>query len=176
MTEEKEESHWSSYAILAAAGLGMAFMIWRSYVNDAPAATYQAPPSAPAPRAPSAPMAPQIETPQSLAALAESEFSAQHYDAAIIAYRKILALKPNDASVYNDLGLALHYSDKPDEAVAALKKATALDPKLQRAWLSTGFVLKSLGRDEAARTALKKCVALDPASEQGREAASMLKR
>ena len=169
MTAEKEDSHWSSYAILAAAGLGMAFLVWRSYVNDAPR-------TAPASRAPMAPTTPQIETAHSLAVLAESHFSARRYDDAITVYRKILALDPKDASTYNDLGLALYYRDKPDEALAALKKATALEPGMQRAWLSYGFVLKSLGRDQAARTALEKAVALDPASEQGREAAGMLKR
>ncbi|MEQ1919082.1 MAG: tetratricopeptide repeat protein, partial [Elusimicrobiota bacterium] len=118
MAAEKEDSHWSSYAILAAAGLGMFFMIWRSYVNDAPRS---------APRQ-AAPMTPQIETTLSLGALAESHFSARRYEEAITVYRKILAHDPKDASAYNDLGLALYYSDKPEEAVAALKQATTLAP------------------------------------------------
>lgn len=120
--------------------------------------------------------APQIETRQSLDAMAESYFSGGHYDAAIGVYRKILARDPNDANVLNELGLALHYSAKSDAALEALEKATALDPKLQRAWLSYGFVLKSLGREKQARAALKQTVALGPATPQGLEAQAMLAR
>lgn len=171
MSAEKEETSWGSVAVLLVAGLVVAALVWRSYQSDAPPiTTYQAP------SAPSAPSAPPIATGQSLAALAESHFNARRYDEAISAYRKMLALDPNDAAVYTDMGLALHYSGKADEAVAALQKATTLDAKQQRIWLSYGFVLKSLGREKQARAALEKTVALGPATEQGIEAKSMLKR
>lgn len=171
MSTEKEETSWASIAILAAAGLGVLVLVWRSYQNDAPRVTaYQAPPSA------AVSSVPQVETAQSLGALAESHLAARRYDEAIGVYRKMLTLEPRDAGIYNELGLALHYIGKSDEAVAALNKATSLDPKMQRAWLSTGFVLKSMGRDKEALAALKKTIALDPASAQGREAANMIKR
>lgn len=169
MEERKDETSWASVAILAVAGLGVAFLIWRSYHNDAPAVrTYQAPPAAAPMAAPAAPV--------SLAGQAESLLAAHRYDEAAATYRKMLELSPKDASIQNELGLALHYAGKGDEAVAALKKAVALDPKLQRAWLSLGFVQKSLGREKPARAALEKAVALDPASAPGVEAAGMLKR
>lgn len=171
MSTEKEETSWASIAILAAAGLGALLLVWRSYEKDAPrVTTYQAPPSAPASSAP------QVETPQSLGALADSHLAARRYDEAIGVYRKMLALDPRDAGIYNELGLALHYKGSSEEAVAALMKATSIDPKMQRAWLSTGFVLKSMGREKEARAALKKTIALGPATAQGVEAASMLKR
>ncbi|MDD5302765.1 MAG: tetratricopeptide repeat protein [Elusimicrobia bacterium] len=170
MSAEKEETSWGSVAVLLVAGIVVVVLVWRSYQNDAPGiTTYQAPAAAPA-------GAPRAETAPSLAALAESAFNAGRYDEAISAYRKMLALDPNDAGVYTDLGLALHYSGKADEAVAALKKATALEPKGQRAWLSYGFVLKASGREKPARAALEKTVALDPATAQGIEAKGMLKR
>ena len=125
-------------------------------------------------RAPAA-GAPREETRQSLDAMAESYFSGQHYDQAIAVYRRILARSPDDANVYNELGLCLHYSGKSDAALEALKKATTLDPKLQRAWLSYGFVLKSMGRAKQARAALQKTAEMNPASPQGIEALSMLK-
>ena len=168
MSEERETTSWASVAVLAAAAAGVAVLIWRSYVNDAPPVrAYQAP----APPAASAP-APA----PTLGELAESHFAAHRYGEAAKAYRKMLELSPNDASVYNELGLCLQYDGKEDEAVAALKKATALDPRLQRAWLSLGFVLKSQGKDKPARAALEKAVALNPASAPGVEAAAMLKR
>jgi len=170
MSEEKEETSWASVAILAAAALAIALLVWRSYVNDAPRVqAYRAPAAAVS-------TMPRIETAPSLGALAESHFSARRYDEAAKVYRRMLELQPKDAAIYNELGLALHYSGKGDEAVAALKKATTLDPRLQRAWLSLGFVLKSLGREKPARAALERAVALDPASAPGVEAASMLRR
>lgn len=170
MAEEKEEegTPWASVAVLAAAAVGIGLLIWRSYVNDAPAArSYQAP-AAPAPAAPAAP--------PTLAELAEGHFSAGRYGEAEKAYRKLLELSPRDAGVWNELGLCLHYEGRTDESVAALKKATSLDPRLQRAWLSLGFALKSSGKDGPAKAALEKAVALDPASAPGVEAAAMLKR
>lgn len=168
-TEGEEGTSWASIAVLAAAGLGAGLLIWRSYVNDAPAArSYQAPA---APAAPSMPAAPPT-----LAEQAEAHFTARRFGEAAAVYRKMLELSPKDAGVYNELGLCLHYDGRTDEAVAALKKATAIDPRLQRAWLSLGFVLKSAGRDAAAKAALEKAVALDPASAPGVEAAAMLKR
>lgn len=169
MADEKEETSWASIAVLAAAALGIALLIWRSYVNDAPAAAaYRAP------AAPSAPSAPPAAP--TLAEQAEGHFSARRYAEAAKVYRRMLELSPKDAGVWNELGLCLHYDGKADEAVAALKKATSLDPRLQRAWLSLGFVLKSQGKDSSAKTALEKAVALDPASAPGLEAAAMLKR
>lgn len=171
MSEEKGETSWASVAILAVAGLGVLVLVWRSYQNDAPRVmTYQAPPSA------AVSSAPRIETAQSLSALAEGHLAARRYDQAIEIYRKMLTLEPQDAGIYNELGLALHYNGKSDEAVAALNQATSLDPKMQRAWLSTGFVLKTLGREKQARAALEKTIALGPATAQGLEAVRMLKR
>ena len=88
----------------------------------------------------------------------------------------MLALAPDNAAIYNDLGLSLHYNGKTVEAIAALKKATTLDPELQRAWLSYGFVLRSAGREKEGRAALEKTIKLNPATAQGIEAKSMLQR
>lgn len=170
MSVEKEETSWASVAVLAAAGLGIALLVWRSYVHDAPRVqAYRAPAAAVS-------GSPRIETAQSLGSLAEGHLAARRYDEAAKVYRRMLEVEPKDASIHNELGLALHYGGKSDEAVAALKKATTLDPKLQRAWLSLGFVLKSLGREKPARAALERAIALDPASAPGVEAASMLRR
>ncbi|MEK7382782.1 MAG: tetratricopeptide repeat protein [Elusimicrobiota bacterium] len=171
MSAKQEKSCRGPVAILVAVVLGVVFLAWRSAQDDdVMVTTYRSA------SAPSVPLAPQAETRQSLDAMAGNYFSGQHYEEAIPIYRKILARDPDDAAVYNELGLALHYSGKSEEAVDALKKATALDPQLQRAWLSYGFVLNSMGRRKQARAALEKTVALDPATPQGLEAKAMLKR
>lgn len=171
MSTQNEKNSWAAPALLAAAGLAVALLVWRSYHRDAPRVTaYTAPPSA------TVSGAMQFETAETLHALAEAHLAARRFADAAGVYRKILTLDPKNASVYNELGLVLHYQGKSDEALDALKTATTLDPGLQRAWLSYGFVLTSLGRAEQARLALQKTIALDPASAQGREAKAMLER
>lgn len=172
-TEEQKDSR-AAYAVLGAAGLIFAGLVWRSYHNDAPRiASYTAPAATPAPGVSGAL---QVETLDTLNALAEGHLAARRYGEAVRVYRKMLALEPGNASVLNELGLALHYEGKSDEALEALRKATTLDPKLQRAWLSQGFVLKSTGQDAKARVALEKTVALGASTPQGVEARKMLGR
>lgn len=171
MNTENEKNSRAAYALLGAAGLAVALLVWRSYHRDAPAVTvYTAPPPS------SVSGALQVETADALNALAETHLAARRFGEAVRVYRKMLDLDPKNASIYNELGLALHYEGKSDQALDALRKATVLDPKLQRAWLSLGFVLKSTGQDARAREALTKTIALGPATPQGREALSMLQR
>lgn len=171
MSTLNEKNSWVAPVLLAAAGLAVALLVWRSYHHDAPRVTaYTAPPS----KTVSGAM--QLETAETLHALAESHMAARRFADAEGVYRKILTLDPESASVHNELGLVLHYQGKSEAALETLKTATTLDPKLQRAWLSYGFVLTTLGRKDQARLALQKTIALDPASAQGREAKAMLGR
>lgn len=172
MNNEEEKDSRAAYAVLAAAGLIFAGLVWRSYHNDAPRiVSYSAPAAAPAPTVAGAL---QVETVETLNLLAENHLAARRYGEAIRVYRKMLALEPKNASLLNELGLALHYDGKSAEAVETLRKATALDPRLQRAWLSLGFVLKSTGQDAKARAALEKTIALGASTPQGVEARKML--
>ncbi|MBI2787361.1 MAG: tetratricopeptide repeat protein [Elusimicrobia bacterium] len=177
MSTENEKDTRAAYAVLAAAGLALAGLVWRSYHNDAPRIESYAAPAAPA-AAPAAGVAGalQVETLEALNAAAEGHLASRRYGEAIRVYRRMLELEPKNASILNELGLALHYDGKSDEAVETLRKATALDPKLQRAWLSQGFVLKSTGQDAKARVALEKTIALGPSTPQGVEARKMLGR
>lgn len=174
MSPDPQKDSRAAYAVLAVAGLAVAGLVWRSYRNDAPRIENYTLPPAPLPQGVRAD--PRIETGASLEALAEGHRAAGRFGEAVLAYRKLLALDPKNASLHNELGLALHYAGRSAEAAETLKKATELDPKLQRAWLSRGFVLKAMGRDAQAREALRKTVALDPSTAQGREALSMMSR
>lgn len=174
MSTEDEKDSRAAYAVLAVAGLAFAGLVWRSYHNDAPRiASYTAPAATPAPGVAGAL---QVETVEALNAAAEGHLASRRYGEAIRVYRRMLELQPGNASILNELGLALHYDGKSAEAIEALKKATALDPKLQRAWLSQGFVLKSTGQDAKARAALEKTIALGASTPQGVEARKMLGR
>jgi cytochrome c-type biogenesis protein CcmH/NrfG len=112
--------------------------------------------------------------PEKLAQLGDKYFDNNRYPEAIEAYEKALKLNPKDADAYNDLGLALHYTDRSAKAVEILRKGTEVNPSFQRVWLSLGFVLTATGKGEEAKTALNKAIALDPNSTQGQEAKRLL--
>lgn len=112
--------------------------------------------------------------PEQLAHLGDKYFESNRYGEAIEAYEKSLKLNPKDADVYNDLGLALHYTARSEKAIEILRKGTEVNPSLQRVWLSLGFVLAATGKGEEAKPALNKAISLDPNSTQGVEAKRLL--
>lgn len=115
-----------------------------------------------------------MENPQSLALLGDEYFESERYAQAVEIYKQALELSPADVDIYNDLGLAYHYSGQPVLAVDTLKKGIKVNPSYQRIWLSLGYVLMSTGKDEEARQALEKAAGLNPGSDVGQEAEKML--
>ena len=69
-------------------------------------------------------------------------------------YEQLLVFSPNDAEIYNNLGLTLYYLGRSDEALRRLNAGVAVDPEHQRIWLTLGYVNGQLGNTEQARTAL----------------------
>ena len=69
-------------------------------------------------------------------------------------YEELLAYRPNDGEVYNNLGLTLHYIGQSTEALRRLNEGVAVDSDYQRIWLTLGFVNSQLGYMDQARTAL----------------------
>jgi tetratricopeptide (TPR) repeat protein len=87
---------------------------------------------------------------------AEEYFAARQYDRAAQLYEQLIAYTPDDAEIYNNLGLTLFYIGRADEALRRLGEGVAVDPEHQRIWLTLGFVNTQLGNTEEARTALTK--------------------
>ena len=87
---------------------------------------------------------------------AEEFFANRQYDRAAQLYEQLLPYSPNDAEIYNNLGLTLFYAGRPDEALQRLNEGVAVDPGHQRIWLTLGYVNSQLGNTDAARTALTK--------------------
>lgn len=85
---------------------------------------------------------------------AEELFANRQYAQAAQLYEQLLAFSPNDAEIYNNLGLTLFYLGRSDESLRQLNKGVAVDPDHQRIWLTLGYVNSQLGNPEAARTAL----------------------
>ena len=72
-------------------------------------------------------------------------------DEAEQSYRQALALKPDDAEVYGDLGNVFKAQGKLDKAIASYRKALSLKPDYAKAYINLGVVLQEGGLlDEAA--------------------------
>jgi len=97
---------------------------------------------------------PTLSDPVEISRRANEYFTNRQYQGAAELYEQLLAFSPNDAEIYNNLGLTLFYSGQPDEALRRLNEGVAVDPGHQRIWLTLGYVNSELGNTEQARTAL----------------------
>jgi tetratricopeptide (TPR) repeat protein len=85
---------------------------------------------------------------------AEEFFANKQYAQAASLYEQLLAHSPNDAEIYNNLGLTSFYVGRPDDALRWLNEGVAKDAGHQRIWLTLGYVNSQLGNTEQARSAL----------------------
>lgn len=87
------------------------------------------------------------------------------YDAAIDAYKKSLAIKPDDAAVYNQMGNIYGAEKKIPEATEALNKAAELNPTPQgkaKAYFNMGANMVNSGKAAEAADFFKKATDADP--------------
>lgn len=81
---------------------------------------------------------------------------------ALEAYQKALQLKPGDAAVHNNYGLALARSSKLPEAQAELAKAAQLDPShAGQYYYNVGALLANNRHEEQAEAAFRKAIESD---------------
>jgi tetratricopeptide (TPR) repeat protein len=97
---------------------------------------------------------PTLSDPAEISRRANEYFRNRQYQNAAQLYEQLLAFAPNDAEIYNNLGLTLFYIGRTDEALRRLNEGVAVDAGHQRIWLTLGYVNSQLGNTEQARTAL----------------------
>jgi tetratricopeptide (TPR) repeat protein len=93
---------------------------------------------------------------------ARRAFDAGRFDEARETYAAAIALSPDTAFLYRDLGLVEIRRKNLGEAERNLRKAIALDPADPRAFASLGDVLEARGSVEDAISAIERAYALDP--------------
>jgi Tfp pilus assembly protein PilF len=98
--------------------------------------------------------------------LAGAKTGAEH-DAAIAkgleSYNKALTLKPDDASLHNNYGLALAKAGKFQDALPELEKAAQLEPaNACKYYYNAGALLTNAGQVDPAIDTFKKGIAADP--------------
>lgn len=72
------------------------------------------------------------------------------YQAAAIALRHAVTLRPNMPNLWNKLGATLANGGNSDEALRSYRKAVDLQPKLVRAWVNVGTAYANRGEHEKA--------------------------
>jgi len=97
---------------------------------------------------------PATQDPVEIYRQAEAFFTNKQYNRAADSYARLLEFSPNDAEIYNNLGLTLFYLGRSSEALRRLNEGIAVDPSHQRTWLTLGYVNSQLGNTVQAREAL----------------------
>jgi len=85
-----------------------------------------------------------------------------NYDSAIAEYNKALQLNPNDASAYNNLGLAYESLGQYQKAIEYLQKSLQLDPNDALAYYNLGVAYGGLGQYQNAIEYFQKSLQLNP--------------
>ena len=79
-----------------------------------------------------------------------------------VAFKRVLAIKPDYADAYNNMGNALKEQGKLEEAIEAYNKALAIKPDYAEAYNNMGNALKEQGKLEEAIEAYNKALAIKP--------------
>ena len=81
---------------------------------------------------------------------------------AIRLYKQVLALTPNHAEAWNNLGVALATQGQVEGALTAFSKATVVDPSSAEARNNLGLALAGQGRVREAAAEFRRALALNP--------------
>jgi TolB-like protein/class 3 adenylate cyclase/Flp pilus assembly protein TadD len=87
----------------------------------------------------------------------------KQHEQAIVEAERTIALDPNDADGYVNLGNILVSAGRPEEAIGLTEKAMRLNPRYPPWYLlNLGFAYREAGRCEEALVPLKKVLTLNP--------------
>ena len=77
-------------------------------------------------------------------------------------FEKVLALQPEDADTWFNLGFVREHAGKAEAAIAAFGEAVRLKPAQDRAWYGKGLAHARLGQHDAAADALRRLAMAHP--------------
>ncbi len=94
--------------------------------------------------------------------VARSQFKLGQYDDSLKSFQKALDKDPNNASIHNDMGLALVKKDLFTSAESHFAKALELDDKCVECYNNLGYLKTTLNQPVEAEKYLQKAIALKP--------------
>lgn len=111
----------------------------------------------------------------SLAQLGDLYFDAEHWTEAIDAYRRSLAIEPDNADVSTDLGVSYYSTNRVDEALEQFEHSLRVSPNHTKTLFNKGIVL-AFGKEDlrAASDVWKQVVDVAPDSPEGQRARELL--
>ncbi|MGQ9837221.1 MAG: tetratricopeptide repeat protein [Cyanobacteriota bacterium] len=105
----------------------------------------------------------QIEfTAERARCLAELYQDSEQFESAIALYQQLLSQDPQQATLYNLLGLALAQQGNWEKAITAFRQALSLEPSLAEAHLNLGTALLEQEKTREAIEAYQAALALQP--------------
>jgi cytochrome c-type biogenesis protein CcmH/NrfG len=109
--------------------------------------------------------------PQPRVQLGNIYFDAEQFKDAVVWYEQAIAIKPNDADLSTDLGVAYYYLNQPDRALSQFDHSLKVDPKHIKTLLNVGIV-RAFGKQDlpGAAKAWQQVVDLSPNSPEGQAA------
>jgi tetratricopeptide (TPR) repeat protein len=81
---------------------------------------------------------------------------------AVLAFKRVLAIKPDSAEAYNNMGNALKEQDELEEAIKSYINALAIKPDYAEAYNNMGVVLQEQGKLEEALNFYIRSLAIKP--------------
>jgi tetratricopeptide (TPR) repeat protein len=81
---------------------------------------------------------------------------------AVRAYEKALAIDPNDAVGWTNLGVALSHLGQHEKELVAYEKAILIDPHHAAAWNNKGILMQDLGHYDNALKAFENAIEMAP--------------
>ncbi len=106
---------------------------------------------------------------EALKATGRTREAEEAFEAAIVAGREEVRLKPGSAYAHFALGRALKGKGQLDEAIAGYRKAIELDSKLAAPHINLGTALKDKGQVDEAIACYRKAIELDPKNATAQE-------
>jgi tetratricopeptide (TPR) repeat protein len=91
-------------------------------------------------------------------------------------YRQAIALNPEFAELYNQLGVTLYALLRDEEAIVAYRAAIARNPDYADVYLNLGLALARLGCKDEAKSAYETAIRLDPSLASALTALAMLEQ
>ena len=79
-------------------------------------------------------------------------------------YTKAIERSPNNAELYNNVGLLYRSTGELERAEDAYQRAITINPKFAVAWSNLGVLLEQRGKRKEATAALQQALALDPSN------------